>query len=97
MSVPDDVDLLRKALERAERDAQRWERCAVAAEAAANDAHRRRRESEAEVDEMRKHLRHIGEGLVEALDELAGRVARILDVSLPSRWHDDEDDEHLFG
>lgn len=96
--MTDEIKLLRKALERAERDAQRWEKAAVGFESVANAAGRERRKAveaaEAKTEEMRARLENTGEGLIAALDELAKRVSLLLDVPLPPRgcYYDDEDD-----
>lgn len=87
----DETQLLRDALERAERDARRWERCAVESERVAVEARRGRAEAEARARKAEERVKEMAGDVIEALDEVGARIASTLDVQLPRRgcWEDD--------
>lgn len=77
--------------QRAEDDARRWEAAAVAMEQSRNEANERRAAAEAQVEIMRTQVKDAAYSMIEALDDLAARIAATFKVRLPNRCDHDDD------
>jgi hypothetical protein len=87
-------DDLVAAIRALEENSNRWRRCAEHLERAKNDALHRAQKAEAETEQVRAELAalksRVGREAIEALDDVAARVAHEFGVPLPRRGFDDE-------